>query len=261
MKTIILILFLFSAVCVLGQVDEDCLCTPLPYTTTNYNADAIDTCVMKEIFDLNFSGIKECDDIPLFYQGYLTDYTFKHGFVYTKRGLRIEVNKTIVDNMDISNGDYFSINDIDDSYNEIKVSLLKIQDSLGLYRMNLYFELKDATLIDLEFENYHSYRRVIDLIENNLSPIVSVSAIRSFDFPQSGIENENNKYNFELKGNTLISEREIIESVTAYDLYGREIQRFESINSNSLNLSGLKGAYILQVKTNNTIHTIKYFNN
>lgn len=260
MKTIILMLFLFNVSGVFAEVDEDCLCIPYPYTSYNLHADAVDTCKMRDMYDLDFINVNDCDDIFDKYFGYLNN-TYEEGYTYTKRGLSIAVYKNITEGLNINNGDYFGINEIKDTYKEIKEKLMIIQDSIGLFRMKLIYNFQNFVPINLEFEDYQQYKKIINLLENNLSPEIKVGDITSFQIPQSGIENENENPNISINGNVLISGKEAIESVTAYDLYGREIEKYENINSNNLNLSGLKGAFILQVKTNNTTHTIKYFNN
>ena len=116
----------------------------------------------------------------------------------------------------------------------------------------------------MEFDEFQSIP-ALKLYFSNINSIFGSDSIKyqilSFNVPTSNIKTNYQNSDLSINGNVLISGKEAIESVTTYDLYGREVERFESFNSNSLNLSGLKGAYILQVKTNNTTHTVKYFNN
>ena len=257
MKTIILMLFLFSATSVLAEVDEDCLCTSVLSDASPKLMLAIDSCIFQDKYNYEF----ECKNIFFSQRGSHLVNNIDSNYMYGRRNILISSTKPLFEN-------YFNEVDTLQSIENIKNELIEVKEYFeGVAKEFGGFEFYStngnnfAALFFNDFQSLPALKYYFSKANSIFSGDSLRYEILSYTVNTSNIETNNQNSDLSINGNVLISGKEAIESVTAYDLYGREVESYENINSNSLNLSGLKGAYILQVKTNNTTHTIKYFDN
>lgn len=83
-----------------------------------------------------------------------------------------------------------------------------------------------------------------------MSITTNINSVENVGFP-----------NIKIIDNMIVCDKGIIKDIDVYELYGREVAKFAKVNSKTLELNDLKGAYIIRVVTDKTIETIKHFSN
>ncbi len=254
-----IIILVSNTIIMLGEVDKDCLCSPEMSNKNSKVILAIDSCIFYDIYNYEFV----CKDVLFSQRGADFVNNIDSSYMFGRRNIFITSKKPLFKNYFNEMDTLQSIENIKDKYIEIKNYFEDVVNEFGEFEFYFTNGNKVAALFFKEFQSLPALKYYFSNINSIFSGDTLRYEILSFTVTTSNIKNSTaiNNTNLLMNENILFVEVGTIESVIAYDLYGRKIESYEDIHSNTLNLSGLKGAFILRVKTNNSIQTIKYFSN